>query len=438
MRKKLVFIGLAVALALGGAAIAYALAVGNRPEGELITQVTDVSYVSVPSEPEPPPTTEALPPATTAEESAVTEEPPPITEEPPSEPVEGPCWSEFGGNPQRTLARTQLDLGRPKAKPVWVRGVGSYMEYPPSFCDGTVYVNTFGGRTAAYEAETGRLIWSWQSGTKASSPAVAGDYLVVSSHDGSITGLDRARGKVRWRIETHAKVESSPVAMDGIVYVGSTDGRLFALNAANGHVRWAYDTGGRINSSPSVWGNRVCITTYAGSIFCLRRDTGEKLWDTYVKRDAFRYESFYASPSTDGRRLFTVARSGKVVALNAQTGSIVWTASTGALTYSTPAVADGRIFVGGFDGALHAYDADSGRLLWESRVGGRILGPALVVGDLVFFSNLETNTFAARVSNGQIVWRISLGKYAPGIATDQHYYFSLNGLLMAFEGTGRP
>ena len=201
-------------------------------------------------------------------------------EEPPSEPVEGPCWSEFGGNPQRTLARTQLDLGRPKAKPVWVRGVGSYMEYPPSFCDGTVYVNTFGGRTAAYEAETGRLIWSWQSGTKASSPAIAGDYLVVSSHDGSITGLDRARGKVRWRIETHAKVESSPVAMDGIVYVGSTDGRLFALNAANGHVRWAYDTGGRINSSPSLAQGRVCVTTYAGSIFCVRQRDGRKLWST--------------------------------------------------------------------------------------------------------------------------------------------------------------
>ena len=116
---------------------------------------------------------------------------------------------------------------------------------------------------------------------------------------------------MRWRIETNAKVESSPVALDGIVYVGSTDGRLFALNAANGHVRWAYDTGGRINSSPSVWGNRVCITTYAGSIFCLRRDTGEKLWDTYVKRDAFRYESFYASPApTAGGSIRPPARAG--------------------------------------------------------------------------------------------------------------------------------
>ena len=93
----------------------------------------------------------------------------------------------------------------------------------------------------------------------------------------------------------------------------------------NGRVRWAYNTGGRINSSPTVFGPRVCITTYAGSIFCLRRSNGAKLWSTYVKRDFVRYESFYASASTDGRRLFTIARSGRVVALNARNGRVLWT-----------------------------------------------------------------------------------------------------------------
>jgi outer membrane protein assembly factor BamB len=433
MRKKLVLTGLAVALVLGGAALAYALSVGNRPAGELLTEVTDVSYVSVPPATEPPPP---------AEEPPAAEQPPPPAEEPPAatvpvEPAEGPCWTEFGGNPQRTLARTQLQLGIPAKKPVWVRGLRSYMEYPPSFCDGVVYVNTFDGRTVAFDAETGKMQWSWKSGTKASTPAIAGDYLVVTSFDGSITGLDRATGKVRWRVETGAKVESSPVALDGVAYVGSTDGRLFALNAETGRIRWAYDTGGLINASPSVYGDRVCITTYAGSIFCLRRDNGEKIWDTYVKRDAFRYESFYSSPTTDGRRIYTAARTGKVVALDARTGDIEWTQSTGALTYATPALADGRVFVGAFDGALHAYQAESGRLLWERNVGGRILGPALVVGDLVFFSTLETDTYAARVSDGKIVWHVSLGKYGPGIATDRRYYFSLNGLLLAYEGTGR-
>ena len=31
-----------------------------------------------------------------------------------------------------------------------------------------------------------------------------------------------------------------------------------------------------------------------------------------------------------------------------------------------------------------------------------------------------------------------MGKYSPGIATDQHYYFTLNGILVAFRGRYSP
>jgi outer membrane protein assembly factor BamB len=203
-------------------------------------------------------------------------------------------------------------------------------------------------------------------------------------------------------------------------------------------VRWAYDTGGRINSSPSLARGRICITTYAGSIFCLRKSDGTKLWSTYVKRDAFRYESFYASASTDGERLYTIARSGKIVALDAATGNVLWTDEVNSLGYSTPAVGRDRIFVGDFNGGLRAYRKTDGRLLWRTFVGGRILGGAVVVGDLVFFSTLETETYAARVSDGQILWRFPIGKYSPGIATERAYYFTLNGILVSFSGADGP
>ena len=96
------------------------------------------------------------------------------------------------------------------------------------------------------------------------------------------------------------------------------------------------------------------------------------------------------------------------------------------------------MIVGGFDGALRAYSAATGGELWRRYVAGRILGGAVIVGNLVFFSTLETNTYAARVDERQIVWKIGMGKYSPGIATDRHYYFSLNGMLVAFRGRNSP
>ncbi len=62
-----------------------------------------------------------------------------------------------------------------RRRALWARAMGSYMEYPPSYCDGTLYVNTFRGRTAAFDARTGKLRWSRKHrGAKHSTPAIAG------------------------------------------------------------------------------------------------------------------------------------------------------------------------------------------------------------------------------------------------------------------------
>ncbi len=127
-----------------------------------------------------------------------------------------------------------------------------------------------------------------------------------------------------------------------------------------------------------------------------------------------------------------------MLALRATNGQTLWTHDLNTTGYSTPAVAHGRVYVGDFNGLLHAYNAATGQEIWHRYVGGRILGPAVVVGKLVFFSTLEQKTYAARVADGRIAWQIGMGKYSPGIATDQHYYFTLNGILAAFRGRYSP
>lgn len=418
MRRRILLVVAAVGLIALGLGVAAFLKLRDKPGDRLDTKLAGVSVSRVTQAPPPP-----------------RRRHPPKRRKPSQRflPNDRLCWRNFGGDPARSLSRPNLHLGRP-TKHFWVRGLHSYIEYPPSYCDGMLYVNTFKGVTYAINAHNGRIVWHKASpGHKPSTPAIAGSRLIVSSTNGTVTAYDRASGRLLWRFRIEAKVESSPVAVDGTVYFGATDGRLFALAVRTGGIHWAYDTGGRINASPSVFGPRVCITTYAGSIFCLRRRDGHKLWSTYVRRDALRYESFYASASTDGRRLYTISRSGKVVALSVRSGKILWTHELSSLGYSTPAIAHGRVFVGDFNGYLHCYRSSSGAELWRHYVGGRILGPAFVVGNLVFFSTLETETYAAKISNGQIVWHLPIGKYSPGIATERHYFFSLNGILVAYQ-----
>jgi outer membrane protein assembly factor BamB len=349
------------------------------------------------------------------------------------------CWLEFGGNPERTLARPRQELGLPVSTPLWSRTLDDYAEFPPSYCDGMLYVNTLRGHTYAIVAATGHIRWKRKiPGPKPSTPAIDGMRLIVTSKDGTVTALDRATGRLLWELDANSGVESSPVVVDGLVYFGAHDGRLFAVSSKTGHIRWAFKTGGRINASPSVFGRRVCVTTYAGGIFCLDRVTGRKLWSTYIKRNALQYDSFYSSPSTDGRRLYTISRSGKIVAVNARNGNVLWTHDIGGWGYGTPAVTHTRVFVGGFDGNLRAFSPSSGRVLWSQNVGGKILGSPVVVGNLVFVTTVNQRTYALRVEDGKALWHLRLGKYTPVIATERTYYFTLFGRLIAVRGRHSP
>lgn len=402
-------------IVLGGLAVALWIS-NDRESGALDTDLSDVTVTT---------STTRLPP------------PPPPDPEPAADRT---CWNEFGGNKRRSLGRPRANLGLPRQKPLWLRMLGGYVEFPATYCDGTLYVNTaLEGSTFAIEASSGKVHWRRHvGGNLPSSPAIDGPRLFVASQSGAVTALDRARGRVLWRVQTAGKVESSPVVVNGLVYFGSHDGRLFAVGARTGRVWWAYQTGGRINGSPSVIGNRVCVTNYAGAFTCVDPRTGRERWVTYLKRDAFRYESFYASASSDGRRLYSLARSGKVVALDVRDGSVSWTARVGGLGYTTPAVSQGRVFAAGLDGVLRAFASSSGRELWARGLEGEIFGAPVVIGPYVFVSTRASRTYALRVTDGKVVWRLRIGRYSPGIATEKTYYFTLSGRLLAYRGRNVP
>ena len=76
------------------------------------------------------------------------------------------------------------------------------------------------------------------------------------------------------------------------------------------------------------------------------------------------------APVMAGGLTFVADRSGAVRALNEQ-GQLQWTTCTGGPVYYPPTVADGRLFVGSADGRVYAMEAATGRLLWSYRVAPR-------------------------------------------------------------------
>jgi hypothetical protein len=201
-------------------------------------------------------------------------------------------------------------------------------------------------------------------------------------------------------------------------------------------VKWAYNTGGRINSSPSILGNSIFVSTYAGSVWRLTATTATRSGAQYSEpgfrarrellRERLDRRQAAVHDLTLGRRLRAVGeRRARGLALERQL-----------VGYATPARRPGRVFFGGFDGRVRALRA-APALLWSRALGGRFLGRRSSPAST---SSPRTSSAARMrcVPDGKVCWHLDIGKYSPGIVTDRHYFFTLNGIVQAWHGRPSP
>lgn len=135
--------------------------------------------------------------------------------------------------------------------------------------------------------------------------------------------------------------EATPLIIDGVLYTSSAWNHVHALNAVTGEVVWEYDA--------------QVDKTNAGRACC----------------DAINRGLAYS----DGK-LFMGAIDGRLIALDARNGEVLWTTQTfdRSKQYSitgAPRVANGKVFIGnggaeyGVRGYISAYDTKTGDMVWR-------------------------------------------------------------------------
>lgn len=251
-------------------------------------------------------------------------------------------------------------------------------------------ISTESAWSSAWPKDGPPIVWKTAVGTGFASVAVSGGRLfTIGNHDDQDTvyALDAATGAVVWKHAYESDLgekffEGGPTAtptVDGSrVYTLSRWGDLYCFDAAGGKVRWSKsiqrETGLRIPSwgfagSPLVHEDLLLLNIGDAGV-ALEKETGKLIWKSADK------DAGYSTPLPfrQGGDWFAILGSGKsYVAVNIQTGRELWRfpwLTQFGVNAADPILEGGQIFVSsgyGQGAAVFKLAEDKPAVVWQNK-----------------------------------------------------------------------
>lgn len=196
--------------------------------------------------------------------------------------------------------------------------------------------------------------------------------------------------------------------------MGSCSGTYFALDRSTGEARWTYDT--RRDGDPAQFHGNPLVTEDlvvtgsdgqgAGYVYAFDRKTGELRWKTPVggqDTDLVRSGGLAIGGTTPG----------DLVALDLASGRVAWRFAPAERPYArwhsrSPVLSDGRVFFAGPDGKVRALEAASGKVLWERDLGSNVTAALLAAGTGLYAGAADRRLYRLDLATGAVTARIEL------------------------------
>ncbi len=175
----------------------------------------------------------------------------------------------------------------PQGKKGWsVQMPGKGQLATPAIDDGKVFV---GGGFASYEfyafnAASGKNLWTYRTGDDGPTAAVVDDGCVVFNTESCELEVLTTAGKSLWKKWLGDPLMSMPALHKGTIYMAFPDSKrdnqhyLAAFNVKTGKERWRQKIAGEVITAPVVDNDRVYLTTLEGTLYCVQCRDGQILW----------------------------------------------------------------------------------------------------------------------------------------------------------------
>lgn len=297
-------------------------------------------------------------------------------------PVVNAAWTQTAGGPTHRIDHPAF-TNNPAL--IWTANIGQgnsrkfRIAGDPVVADGRVFTLDSHAQVTA-TSTAGATLWtrdltpaSDKSGD-ASGGGLAYDAgrVYVTTGFGEVTALDAASGAEVWQQKLDASATSSPTVFGDLVYVVSRDNRAWAIKTSNGRVQWQLpgtpSLAGMVGGAGPAVTDQVAIFPFgSGELVAALRQGGVRIWGATVAgqrrgRVYANITDIVADPVVVDGIIYTGNQSGRSVAIDAASGSRIWTANHGA--YGPVSVSGGSVFLISDEAQLVRLDAASGAEIW--------------------------------------------------------------------------
>ncbi len=374
-------------------------------------------------------------------------------------------WPQTGGEPGHAMQH--LSYAPEGGSKIWSVdiGAGSTRTNPltaePVVADGKILTLDTDGNLSAFSADRGKKLWQVFAGARDEDDTAIGGGLAVADHVVFVTNgyaeilaIHTDQGHEVWRAPLPAPARAAPSVLDGRVYIVTMDNRLMALDAASGTQIWTYRgvaEGAALlgAAAPAITHDLVVAPFSSGDLIAFRTANGSTAWADNLAPvvrlgGATGLNDIRALPVIDNGLVIAISYAGRLVAIDARTGTRVWQRDIAGA--ETPWVAGPYVFVLSRDHQVMALSRDTGAIRWitdlpgfedmEERTGPlHWTGPIYAGGRLKVFGS-HGHAMDIDPANGQIVREIETGvdpAVPPVVARGVLYLLAHDGTLTAWQ-----
>ena len=129
----------------------------------------------------------------------------------------------------------------------------------------SVFSGSHSGYLIHVNSKMGEIVWINRDAEDEvlTTPAVSGDWVVFTSYDEFVYGVDRTTGLTKWSYDTEGWPTSAVIAADKVVL--ASDGVVILLRLDTGEKIWSYEVSDE-TSSPAIIGGMIVVGSEDGTV----------------------------------------------------------------------------------------------------------------------------------------------------------------------------